>query len=117
MPAEVLRKCCVSSENVRASDLTTGDSQSSALSRPLQDSVDVSDGYVVLTPAARMPRHSDERCRCVASPEVPPGEIGAVWGVKERLRTLLTEREPSKIRWRLADFYDAPRGSTGSSSR
>jgi hypothetical protein len=27
--------------------------------------------------------------------------------VKERLRVLLGEREPSKIRWRLADFYDA----------
>jgi transposase len=37
----------------------------------------------------------------------PTHEIGAAWGVKERLRMLLTEREPSKIRWRLADFYDA----------
>jgi transposase len=27
--------------------------------------------------------------------------------VKERLRLLLAEREPSRIRWRLADFYDA----------
>jgi transposase len=37
----------------------------------------------------------------------PTHEIGAAWGVKERLRLLLKEREPSKIRWRLADFYDA----------
>ena len=37
----------------------------------------------------------------------PTGEIGAAWGVKERLRMLLAESEPSKIRWRLADFYDA----------
>jgi transposase len=37
----------------------------------------------------------------------PTKEIGAAWGVKERLRLLLKEREPSKIRWRLADFYDA----------
>jgi transposase len=37
----------------------------------------------------------------------PTEEIGAAWGVKERLRLLLKEREPSKIRWRLADFYDA----------
>jgi transposase len=37
----------------------------------------------------------------------PTHQIGAAWGVKERLRMLLTEREPSKIRWRLADFYDA----------
>ena len=37
----------------------------------------------------------------------PTKEIGAAWAVKERLRMLLAEREPSKIRWRLADFYDA----------
>jgi transposase len=37
----------------------------------------------------------------------PTHEIGAAWGVKERLRLLLKEREQSKIRWRLADFYDA----------
>src|SRR5215216_2701703 len=37
----------------------------------------------------------------------PTQEIGAAWGVKERLRMLLKERESSKIRWRLADFYDA----------
>jgi transposase len=27
--------------------------------------------------------------------------------VKDRLRLLLAEQEPSKIRWRLADFYEA----------
>jgi hypothetical protein len=27
--------------------------------------------------------------------------------VKERLRMLLAEHEPSKIKWRLADFYEA----------
>ena len=37
----------------------------------------------------------------------PTREIGAAWGVKERLRLLLAETEPSKIRWRLADLYDA----------
>jgi transposase len=37
----------------------------------------------------------------------PTQEIGAAWGVKERLRMLLTEREPSKIRRRLAHFYEA----------
>jgi len=37
----------------------------------------------------------------------PTNEIGGAWGVKERLRMLLAESEPSKIRWRLADFYDA----------
>jgi transposase len=37
----------------------------------------------------------------------PTGEIGAAWAVKERLRMLLAEHQPSRIRWRLADFYDA----------
>jgi transposase len=37
----------------------------------------------------------------------PTNEIGAAWGVKERLRMLLAESEPSKIRRRLAAFSDA----------
>jgi transposase len=37
----------------------------------------------------------------------PTKEIGAAWAVKERLRMLLRQHEPSKIRRRLADFYDA----------
>jgi transposase len=37
----------------------------------------------------------------------PTGEIGAAWAVKERLRMLLAEHEPSRIRRRLADFYEA----------
>jgi transposase len=37
----------------------------------------------------------------------PTKEIGAAWAVKERLRMLLAEREPSTIRCRLADFYEA----------
>jgi transposase len=37
----------------------------------------------------------------------PTKEVQAAWAVKERLRLLLAEREPSKIRWRLADFYEA----------
>ena len=41
----------------------------------------------------------------------PTNEIGAAWGVKERLRLLLAEREPSKIRRRLADFYEAAIGA------
>jgi len=41
----------------------------------------------------------------------PTKEIGAAWGVKERLRMLVSEHEPSKIRWRLADFYDATHGT------
>jgi len=37
----------------------------------------------------------------------PTKEIQAAWAVKERLRLLLKQREPSKIRRRLADFYEA----------
>ena len=37
----------------------------------------------------------------------PTKEVQAAWAVKERLRLLLAEREPSKIRWRLAHFYEA----------
>jgi transposase len=37
----------------------------------------------------------------------PTDEIGAARVVKERLRMLLAESEPSRIRWRLAGFYEA----------
>jgi transposase len=37
----------------------------------------------------------------------PTKEVQAAWAVKERLRMLLAQREPSKIRWALADFYEA----------
>jgi transposase len=37
----------------------------------------------------------------------PTKEIQAAWAIKERLRMLLAQREPSKIRWALADFYEA----------
>jgi transposase len=37
----------------------------------------------------------------------PTKEIQAAWAVKERLRMLLAQREQSKIRWALADFYEA----------
>jgi transposase len=41
----------------------------------------------------------------------PTKEIGAAWAVKERLRMLLGEREPSRIRRRLAEFYEAAIGA------
>ena len=37
----------------------------------------------------------------------PTKEVQAAWAVKERLRLFLAESEPSRIRWRLADFYQA----------
>ena len=40
----------------------------------------------------------------------PTKEIGAAWAVKERLRMLLAEREPS-VRRRLAEFYEAAIGA------
>lgn len=45
-------------------------------------------------------RHAVPRCE-------PSNEIGAAWGVKERLRMLLAELEPARIRRRLADIYEA----------
>lgn len=37
----------------------------------------------------------------------PDHEIFAAWAVKERLRILLAQPGPSRIRWELADFYEA----------
>ena len=37
----------------------------------------------------------------------PTKQIQAAWAVKERLRLMLAEQEPAKIRRRLADFYEA----------
>ena len=37
----------------------------------------------------------------------PCNEIGAAWGVKERLRMLLAESEPTRIRGQLTGFHDA----------
>ncbi len=37
----------------------------------------------------------------------PTNEIGAAWGVKERLRMLLRESDPDRIRHRRWQFYDA----------
>jgi transposase len=37
----------------------------------------------------------------------PTKEVQAAWAVKERLRLLLAESEPARIRRRLADFYQA----------
>lgn len=37
----------------------------------------------------------------------PSGALHAAWQVKEQLRRLLAEHQPSRIRWQLADFYEA----------
>jgi transposase len=62
---------------------------------------------LLLTGADHLSRKQWRRLHAMLDGCDPTNEIGAAWGVKERLRLLLAEREPSKIRWRLADFYDA----------
>jgi transposase len=62
---------------------------------------------LLLTGAEHLSTKQWKRLTAMLDSRDPTGEIGAAWGVKERLRMLLKEREPSKIRWRLADFYDA----------
>ena len=62
---------------------------------------------LLLSAGDRLSARGLARLRHVLATDDPTNEIGAAWGVKERLRMLLAEREPSKIRWRLADFYDA----------
>jgi transposase len=62
---------------------------------------------LMLTGAEHLSTKQWKRLQAMLDSYDPTKEIGAAWGVKERLRLLLGEREPSKIRWRLADFYDA----------
>jgi len=62
---------------------------------------------VLLTGADHLSAKQWRRLEAMLDHCDPTQEIGAAWGVKERLRLLLTEQEPSKIRRRLADFYDA----------
>jgi hypothetical protein len=50
--------------------------------------------------------------------EDPTNEIGAAWGVKERLRLLLAESEEHRIRHRLYEFYrDAARADMPETTR
>ena len=62
---------------------------------------------LLLTGAERLSTKQSKRLQVMLDSCDPTKEIGAAWAVKERLRLLLGEREPSKIRWRLSDFYDA----------
>lgn len=62
---------------------------------------------LLLTGADHLSAKQWRRLTAMLDRSDPTNEIGAAWGVKERLRMLLAESEPSKIRWRLADFYDA----------
>ncbi len=62
---------------------------------------------LLLTGADHLTAKQWRRLDATLAASDPTDEIGAAWAVKERLRLLLAEHEPSKIRWRLADFYDA----------
>jgi len=48
-----------------------------------------------------------DRLEHVLAHDDPTDEIGAAWGVKERLRQLLAETDPDRIRHKLWGFYDA----------
>ena len=58
------------------------------------------------------------RLNATFASEDPTGEIGAAWGVKERLRMLLTETDEHRIRHRLYEFYrDAARADMPETTR
>jgi Transposase len=62
---------------------------------------------LLLTAAEHLSAKQWKRLSRMLDDHDPTNEIGAAWGVRERLRMLLAEHEPAKIRRRLADFYDA----------
>ncbi len=58
------------------------------------------------------------RLKTTLAAEDPTGEIGAAWGVKERLRMLLAETDEHRIRHRLYEFYrDAVRADSPETTR
>ncbi len=58
------------------------------------------------------------RLKSTLAAEDPTGEIGAAWGVKERLRMLLGETDEHRIRHRLYQFYrDAGRADMPETTR
>jgi transposase len=65
------------------------------------------DRRLLLTGAEHLSAKQWRRLTATLDRYDPTNEIGAAWGVKERLRLLLAESEPSRIRGRLADFHDA----------
>ena len=58
------------------------------------------------------------RLKATLAGEDPTNEIGAAWGVKERLRLLLAETDEHRIRHRLYEFYrDAARADMPETTR
>jgi transposase len=62
---------------------------------------------MLLTAGDRLSARQLARLRSVLASDDPTGEIGAAWAVKERLRMLLAQTEPHRIRDALWRFYDA----------
>src|SRR5919112_159150 len=62
---------------------------------------------MLLTAGDRLSPRQLARLRAVLASDDPTGEIGAAWAVKERLRMLLAQADPVRIRDALWGFYDA----------
>jgi transposase len=62
---------------------------------------------MLLTAGNRLSRRHLLGLRRVLAADDPTDEIGAAWGCKERLRQLLAEHDPVRIRQRLWRFYTA----------
>jgi transposase len=62
---------------------------------------------LLLLGANRLSAQQRERLIAILNTADPSGDLRAAWQVKEQLRMLLAEHQPSRIRGRLADFYEA----------
>jgi len=62
---------------------------------------------LLLAAGDRLSARGLDRLERVLRHDDPTDEIGAAWGVKERLRQLLAEHDPDRVRHRLWVFYDA----------
>jgi len=62
---------------------------------------------LLLAAGDRLSPRGLDRLEHVLAHDDPTDEIGAAWGVKERLRQLLAETDPDRIRHKLWGFYDA----------
>ena len=62
---------------------------------------------LLLVGADRLSQTQYQRLTAILDSADPSGDLRNAWQVKEQLRMLLGEHEPSRIRRRLADFYQA----------
>jgi transposase len=62
---------------------------------------------LLLLGADRLSQTQYQRLTAILDSADPSGDLRNAWQVKEQLRMLLGEHQPSRIRWRLADFYQA----------